>query len=102
MPSPLYDGAGYIRHPKKSGTKEEVLARVFSHLEETIGKSYEVESKEERMGRHADNFIAAQHQQNNEKASLQPTFQIHGPHLPHYTDDRSRVRLGRFGHRISD
>jgi len=72
MPSPLYDEAGYIRPPKKLGTKSEVLAGLFADLETKLGTQYEVESKEARQRRHDDELLALSHFRMNERASRKP------------------------------
>ena len=103
MSSPLLDGAGYVRHPKKLGTKKEVLAALFADLGPKLGTQYEVESKEARQQRYCDDLISLDHSRVNESASRSPQYEITGPHLPHdYIDDRMKVRFGRFGARIND
>lgn len=101
MPSPLNRGADNPRLCS-ARTKEEVLANFARYWEQSQGSHAPVETKQQRMERQADSLADSQLWHDNYRASFQPTFQIHGPHLPHYTDDRSRVRFGRFGHRISD
>ena len=72
MSSPLYDEAGYIRPPKKLGTKSEVLAGLFATLGDKLGAQYEPESKEARQQRHDDDLIALNHFRTNERASHMP------------------------------
>lgn len=72
MPAPLYDEAGYIRPPKKSGTKKEVLAGLFASLSHNLGTQYEVESKEARQQRHDDDLVALSHFRTNERTSRMP------------------------------
>jgi hypothetical protein len=83
-------------------TKAEVLANVAKYLTESLGSHTPVETKQQRMERQADSYADSRLRIINREASFQPAFQIVGPHQPHEIDDRSRVRLGRFGHRISD
>lgn len=102
MPSPLNRGADNPRQCS-AGSKAEVLANVFAYLNKSMAGEIQPESKKERMERQADSLADSQLWHDNYRASFLPAFQIVGPHLPHkYTDDRSRVRLGRFGHRTSD
>ncbi|EOC5807409.1 hypothetical protein ACI49Z_003432 [Cronobacter turicensis] len=101
MSSPL-PGAGYARPPKRSGTKEEVLARIKAHLQETIGKQYETESKEARMTRQADALADRQLWDKNSAASFRPGFVTTGPRRPEETDNRMRRFLGRYGHVRND
>lgn len=101
MNSPL-PGADYLRPPKRSGTKEEVLARLFDHLDKTLGKPFEPESKEARTKRHMDELWANRVHQDNYEASFRPGWQIVGPVKPTYVDDRMRTYRGRFGHVRSD
>lgn len=100
MPSPQ-SGADNPRLCS-AGSKAEVLANFARYWEQSQGSHIPVETKQQRMERQADSLADSQLWHDNYRASFQPTFQIVGPHLPNYTDDRSRVRLGRFGHRISD
>ncbi|ELY5855475.1 hypothetical protein [Cronobacter malonaticus] len=101
MSAPLPE-AGYARPPKRSGTKEEVLARIKAHLQETIGKQYETESKEARMTRQADSLADRQLWEDNLAASFRPGFVTIGPRRPEETDNRMRRFLGRYGHVRND
>lgn len=84
-------------------TKEEVMANFAAYWAQSQGSDTQVETKQQRMERQADSYADSRLRIINREASFLPAFQIVGPHLPHkYTDDRSRVRLGRFGHRTSD
>ncbi|NCH52130.1 hypothetical protein [Cronobacter malonaticus] len=100
--SPPLPGAGYARPPKRSGTKEEVLARIKAHLQETLGKQYETESKEARMTRHADALADRLLWDKNSSASCRPGFVTTGPRRPEETDNRMRRFLGRYGHVRND
>lgn len=97
MPSPLNRGADNPR--QCSGrTKEEVLANFARYYGLSLAGKIEPETKQQRMERQADALADSQLRHDNYLASFQPTFQIHGPHLPsNYTDDRLRKYLGRFG-----
>lgn len=101
MSEPL-PGAGYLRPPKRSGTKEEVLARLFDHLDKTLGKLCVPESKEARLLRHSEELWSKRVWRDNFEASFRPVWQIVGPVQPTYTDDRMRKYRGRFGHTRSD
>lgn len=102
MPSPLNRGADNPRQCS-AGSKTEVLANFARYWEQSQGSDTPAETKRQRMERQADSLADSQLWHDNYRASFLPAFQIVGPHLPHkYTDDRSRVRLGRFGHRTSD
>ena len=102
MPSPLNRGADNPRQCS-AGSKAEVLANFARYWEQSQGSDTPAETKQQRMERQADSLADSQLWHDNYRASFLPAFQIVGPHLPHkYTDDRSRVRLGRFGHRTSD
>lgn len=101
MSSPL-PGAVYLRPRKTSGTKEEVLAGLFEHLKNTLGKPCEIESKEARMARKMDELWANRVWQDNHEASFCPGWQVVGPIKPQYTDERMRTYRGRYGHVRSD
>ncbi|MCH0685635.1 hypothetical protein KVQ01_11450 [Escherichia coli] len=101
MSSPLY-GADYLRPPKRSGTKEEVLAGLFEHLDKTLGKPCAIESKEARMARKMDELWANRVWQDNYEASFCPGWQVVGPVKSEYIDDRMRTYRGRYGHVRSD
>ena len=102
MPSPLNRGADNPRQCS-AGSKAEVLANFARYWEQSQGSDTPAETKRQRMERQADSLADSQLWHDNYRASFLPAFQIVGPHLPHkYTDDRSRVRFGRFGHRTSD
>lgn len=100
MPSPQ-SGADNPRLCS-AGSKAEVMSNFARYWEQSMTGEIQPEPVEQLMQRKADAYIKSRLRIINREASFQPTFQIVGPHLPHYTDDRSRVRLGRFGHRISD
>lgn len=102
MSSPLNRGANNPRLCS-AGSKAEVLANFARYWEQSQGSHTPAETKQQRMERQADSLADSQLWHDNYRASFLPAFQIVGPHLPHkYTDDRSRVRFGRFGHRTSD
>ncbi|EOI3576235.1 hypothetical protein BS412_15750 [Cronobacter turicensis] len=101
MSAPLH-GAGYARPPKRAGTKEEVLARIKAHLQETLGRQYETERKEARMTRQADALADRQLWDDNLATSFMPGFVTTGPRRPEETDYRMRQFLGRYGHVRSD
>ena len=100
MPSPR-PGANNPR--QCSGrTKEEVLANFARYYGLSLAGNIEPEAKQQRMERQADALADSQLWHDNTRAASRPVFEIHGPHLPRYQDDRLRARTGRFGHRISD
>lgn len=101
MTSPL-PGADYLRPAKRSGTKEEVLARLFEHLDKTLGTPCELESKDARNQRYMDELWANRVRQDNFEASFRPGWLIVGPVQPTYIDTRMRAYRGRFGHVRSD
>lgn len=93
-------GAGYLRPPKRSGTREEVLAGLFAHLDKTLGTQYEVESKEQREQRLMDELWSNRVWQDNYEASFRPAWQTVGPRQPDYTEERRYI--GRYGHTRMD
>lgn len=95
-------GADYLRPPKRSGTKEEVLDGLFEHLGKTLGTSFEAEIRDDRLERKINELHSLQVWQDNFSASFNPGWQIVGPVKPHYTDDRTRTYRGRYGHVRSD
>lgn len=97
MESPL-PGAASVRPFNRAGTREEVLERIKSHLQETLGKQYETESKEARMTRQADALAGSRLHHRNLAASFYPRWLVVGPVKPEYTDIRMRAFRGRYGH----
>ncbi len=93
-------GAGYLRPTKRSGTREEVLARLFAHLDKTLGTQYEVETKKQREQRLMDELWANRVWQDNYEASFRPAWQTVGPRRPDYTEERRYI--GRYGHTRMD
>ncbi|HFS8165710.1 TPA: hypothetical protein ACH2I7_001007 [Klebsiella pneumoniae] len=89
MPSPL-PGAGYLRQPKHSGTKEEVLARCFEAI---ANNDYQKPSMDERLDRIYEKTVWEM----NLQASMRPGFVPVGP-MKHLRDDdrfkEYRFRLG--------
>lgn len=94
MSSPLH-GAGYLRPPVSSGTKEEVLERCFKAI---ANDDYQAPGMDERLLRLYEKKVW----NDNFEASFRPGWQIVGPVQSHYTDDRMRNHRGRFGHTRSD
>jgi hypothetical protein len=79
------------------------MANFAKYWAQSQGSDATAETKQQRMERQADAFADSQLWHDNYRASFRPFYETHGPHLPtNYTDDRSRVRFGRFGHRTSD
>ncbi|EGT5702092.1 hypothetical protein AGJ19_07110 [Cronobacter sakazakii] len=78
------------------------MARIKAHLQETLGKQYETESKEARMTRHADALADRLLWDKNSSASCRPGFVTTGPRRPEETDNRMRQFLGRYGHVRND
>ncbi|WP_035889773.1 hypothetical protein [Franconibacter helveticus] len=97
MESPL-PGAASVRPFNRAGTREEVLERIKSHLQETLGKQYQTESKEARMTRQADALEDSRLHHRNLEASFYPRWLVVGPVKPEYTDIRMRSFRGRYGH----
>ena len=94
MSAPL-TGAGYLRPPKRSGTKAEVLARCFAAI---ANNDYQKPTMEERLQeRHEKEAWYA-----NLEASFRPIWMAVGPGQPTYVDDRMREHRGKFGHTRSD
>lgn len=86
-----------------ASTKEQVLANVAAYLTKSWAGEVEPETNEQLMQRKANFYVDSRLRIINREASFLPTFQIHGPHLPReYTDERSRIRFGRFGHQTND
>lgn len=99
MSSPLF-GAGYLRAPKKSGTKAEVLAMLRKHVMDGMpcdGKTGEQRRQDKRSELHALAVYRA-----NEFAG--PEFQITGPLLPwnDRIDERFKRYIGRGGNTRND
>lgn len=101
MPSHLNRGADNPRLCSAK-TKEEVMANFALYWEQSKAGKIDPETKQQRMERQADALADSQLWHDNTRAASLPAFEIHGPHLPRYQDDRLRARTGRFGHRISD
>lgn len=97
MASPL-PGAESVRPFNRAGTREEVLERIKSYLQETLGKRHETESKEARMTRQADALADSRLHHRNIEASFYPRWLVVGPVKPEYTDIRARSFRGRYGH----
>lgn len=102
MSSPLF-GAGYLRSPASSGTKEEVLARVKAQLEESWRGGAEIKSPAERHATKCNDLWALIVWRGNTDAAFRPVFEICGPTKPaESTDIRYDDLYGRFGHVRSD
>lgn len=82
MSSPL-TGAGYLRPPVRSGTKEEVLARCFEAI---ANSDYQTPSMEERLHLRHEKDVWF----DNLEASMRPGFVPVGPMLPTREDERFR------------
>ncbi|HFV9306338.1 hypothetical protein BEH75_25290 [Citrobacter freundii] len=94
MASPLH-GAGYLRPPKRSGTKEEVLARCFAAI---ANDDFQKPTMEDRLLElHEKKVWCA-----NLEASFRPGWMVVGPVQPTYIDDRMRKYRGRYGQIRSD
>lgn len=94
MSAPL-TGAGYLRPPKRSGTKSEVLARCFAAISNDDFKKPTME--ERLLELHEKEVWYA-----NLEASFRPIWMAVGPVQPTYVDDRMREHRGKFGHTRSD
>ncbi|ECF2500721.1 hypothetical protein E1911_23770, partial [Salmonella enterica subsp. enterica serovar Virchow] len=94
MSSPLH-GAGYLRPPKRSGTKEEVLARCFAAI---ANDNFQKPTMEDRLQELHEKEVWY----DNLKASFRPGWMVVGPVQPTYIDDRMRQHRGRYGEIRSD
>ncbi|HIH9639322.1 hypothetical protein GHV16_19180 [Klebsiella pneumoniae] len=89
MSSPLH-GADYLRPPKASGSREEVLARCFEAI---ANNDYQTPSMDERLDRIYEKTVWEM----NLQASMRPGFVPVGPMKHSRDDDRFkeyRFRLG--------
>lgn len=99
MPPPLTTGAANPRLCTAK-TKAEVMANFARYWDASLTGDIEPETKQQRMDRQADSLIDGDIRY---LTSFYPQWETIGPHLPpEEIDDRSRVRLGRYGARISD
>ncbi len=92
MSAPL-SGAGYLRPPKRLGTKEEVLQMLREHV--MNGQPGRGESSEERMRRKLLERHEAEVWHANTFAG--PGFVTVGPHLPSREDERFKLYRTRYG-----
>ena len=99
MSSPLF-GAAYLRAPKKSGTKAEVLAMMKQFVMD--GQPFDGKTGEQRRQDKRDELHALSVHRSNERAG--PVFQIVGPHLPwnDRIDERFKRYIGRGGNTRND
>lgn len=97
MTSPL-PGADYLRPPKRSGTKEEVLAMLREHV--ANGCKLPSESREERMERK----LRERHESHvwHENTFAGPRFVPVGPMQPTRQDERFKDYRGRYGQVLND
>lgn len=89
MSSPLH-GEDYLRPPKASGSREEVLARCFEAI---VNDDYQTPSMDERLDRLYEKTVWEM----NLQASMRPGFVPVGPMKHSRDDDRFkeyRFRLG--------
>lgn len=92
MSAPLI-GAGYLRPPKRLGTKEEVLAMLREHV--MNGQPGMGESRDERMDRKLTERHEAVVWRRNTIAG--PRFVAIGPMKPSREDERFKQYRTRFG-----
>ncbi|MGK8932033.1 hypothetical protein ACRS85_03920 [Pluralibacter gergoviae] len=99
MSSPLF-GAGYLRAPKKSGTKAEVLAMLRQHVID--GMPGDGKTGEQRRQDKLEELHALEVYRRNEHAG--PVFQIVGPMQPWSSreDERFKDYIGRGGNTRND
>lgn len=99
MSSPLF-GAGYLRAPKKSGTKAEVLAMLKQFVMD--GQPFDGKTGEQRKQDKRDELHALAVHRANEFAG--PEFQIVGPAQPwgRRVDERFKDYIGRGGNTRND
>lgn len=89
MTAPL-SGAGYLRPPVRSGTKEEVLARCFEAI---ANNDYQTPSMEDRLQLKYEKEVWY----GNQEASMRPGFVPVGPMLPTREDERFKQYRFRQG-----
>lgn len=92
MSAPLNE-AGYLRPPKRLGTKEEVLQMLREHVISGM-KGFE-ETREQRMDRKATELHEAVVWRRNTVAG--PRFVAIGPMRPSRDDERFKLYRTRFG-----
>lgn len=92
MSAPL-SGAGYLRPPKRFGTKEEVLAMLREHV--MNGQPGAIESRDERIDRKATELHEAVVWRRNTVAG--PRFVAIGPMRPSREDERFKLYRTRYG-----
>lgn len=89
MTAPL-PGAGYLRPPVRSGTKEEVLARCFEAI---ANSDYQAPTMEDRLQQRHEKDAWY----DNLEASMRPGFVPVGPMLPTRDDERFKRYIFRQG-----
>ena len=89
MSSPLH-GADYLRPPKASGSREEVLARCFEAI---TNNDYQTPSMEARIQERFEKDVW----RDNLEASKFPQFVTVGPMLPTREDERFKLYRARYG-----
>lgn len=89
MPSPL-PGAGYLRPSKRSGTKEEVMARCFEAI---ANNDYQTPNMEVRIQERFEKDVWF----DNLEASKCPQYVPVGPMRPSREDERIKRYRARFG-----
>ncbi|MGK0703355.1 hypothetical protein ACSFCW_07665 [Yokenella regensburgei] len=95
MQSPA-SGEGYLRQPKRTGSREEVIARC---REAILNKKYETKTIEEKLTERHEKAVW----DNNYIASFYPVWLVTGPQMPaFYLDDRMRNYIGKYGQTKSD
>lgn len=92
MSAPL-SGAGYLRPPKRLGTKEEVLAMLREHV--MSGMKGAEETREQRRDRKTTELHEAVVWRRNTFAG--PRFVAIGPMRPSRDDERFKLYRTRFG-----
>lgn len=92
MSAPLI-GAGYLRPPKRLGSKEEVLAMLREHV--MNGQPGAGEDRSERMDRKLTDRHEAVVWRRNTVAG--PRFVAIGPMKPSREDERTKLYRTRFG-----
>lgn len=92
MAAPLI-GAGYLRPPKRLGTKEEVLQMLREHV--MSGMKGVEETREQRMDRKTTELHEAVVWRRNTVAG--PRFVAIGPMRPSRDDERFKLYRTRFG-----
>ncbi len=79
------------------------MANFARYFEVSQAGEIQPQSKTQRMDYRIDQLVEKELREIAARTAFFPQYEITGPHLPaDYTDDRMKVRFGRFGARIND